>query len=510
VAEDGPANTLVIKSLIDGTFTNTDLAMTVSGVDLTTLPASEQTSVLAAYKAFAANSAAVIADAQVAQAAAVVAKNAVSGMDVAPVLGTGTGSGLSFAVVTTQGVAAVTETATFTPADLVAGETLVINGLTITAGVDGALAADVLIALTTGVTAGGAGVGGANNAAAFTVAAAGATAVYTSAVAGNVADLANTGSAALAPVIVQGVAAVTETAVTTINGAGANGETITFDGVTHNVAGLTGAQVAALIDGAADGLGWTDAAAGNVVTFSSIAAGNVADVVAASFVSNLAAPAVLNGTVSTAQSDNTITLGAGDDVVVLGTGALSNDTLVYAGYNLGKDTIVNFSEVGGNADKLNFTSYLNGKASASGSVESQVRIATTLNGDANTEANSVTVLNGAFNTTTFKFADLSAAKLLAAVNSTNTGAADFAGINAGTLNATTGYTASGVGTTLVGGVGKAVVMVQNNLNEGEYAVYELTFNGVTASNATADFSAAELIGVLDFGNTLAPALPLFA
>ena len=303
-AEDGPANTLIIKSLIDGAFTATDLAMTVSAVDVTTLPPSEQTSVLAAYKAYAANSNAVIADAQTAQAAAVTAKNAVTGMDAAPSL--------------------------------------------------------------VGV-----------------------------------------------------------------------------------------------------------------------------------------------GAISTAESDNTIALGAGDDVVVLGTGADSNEKLVFAGYNQGKDSIINFSETGANNDTLDFTSYLNGKSSASGSVDSQVRILTSLNGDANVEANSVTVLNGTFNTTTAKFADLSAAKLLAAVNSTNTGSLDFAGITAGTLNAVTSYVGSGAGTSLVGGVGKAVVMVQNNLNEGEYAVFELTFNGL-AANTTADFSAAEMIGVVDFGNTLTPAAALFA
>ena len=196
-------------------------------------------------------------------------------------------------------------------------------------------------------------------------------------------------------------------------------------------------------------------------------------------------------------------------MVVLGTGADSNEKLVFAGYNQGKDSIINFSETGANNDTLDFTSYLNGKSSASGSVDSQVRILTSLNGDANVEANSVTVLNGTFNTTTAKFADLSAAKLLAAVNSTNTGSLDFAGITAGTLNAVTSYVGSGAGTSLVGGVGKAVVMVQNNLNEGEYAVFELTFNGL-AANTTADFSAAEMIGVVDFGNTLTPAAALFA
>ena len=46
---------------------------------------------------------------------------------------------------------------------------------------------------------------------------------------------------------------------------------------------------------------------------------------------------------------------------------------------------------------------------------------------------------------------------------------------------------------LVGGVGKAVVLVANNLNVGEYAAFELTFNGL-ATNLNGDFTAATLIG----------------
>ena len=108
----------------------------------------------------------------------------------------------------------------------------------------------------------------------------------------------------------------------------------------------------------------------------------------------------------------------------------------------------------------------------------------------------MTVLNGVF-TTTDTFAGLTAEKLLAAVNSTNTGASSYAGITAATLDAVTTYTAN----TLVDGVGKAVVLVQNNGNEGEYLAFELSFNA-TATNTTKDFTAAQLIGTVDFGNTV--------
>ena len=220
--------------------------------------------------------------------------------------------------------------------------------------------------------------------------------------------------------------------------------------------------------------------------------------------------ATSTGSISTAESDNTINLGAGDDVLVLGTGAFSNDRVVFTGYTQGKDTIVNFEDtVADSRDMLDFTAYLQGRSSVSGSAESSIRIATTLNADATVEANSVTVLNGAF-TATQTFAGLTASGLLAAVNSTNLGAANYAGITAATLNAANGYTATGANTTLMGGVGKSVVLVQNNLNEGEYAVFELTFNGTLAANANADFTSAQLIGVVDFGNTVTFAANLLA
>lgn len=106
----------------------------------------------------------------------------------------------------------------------------------------------------------------------------------------------------------------------------------------------------------------------------------------------------------------------------------------------------------------------------------------------------MSVLNGVF-TTTDTFAGLTAEKLVAALNSTNTGVANYAGINAGSLDAANTYTANA----LVGGVGKAVVLVQNNGNEGEYLAFELSFNA-TATNTTKDFTSAQLIGTVDFGN----------
>lgn len=238
-----------------------------------------------------------------------------------------------------------------------------------------------------------------------------------------------------------------------------------------------------------------------------VTAAITASVTAANGVSGLGVDgAVLDasstGARSAAESDNTIDLGAGNDVAVLGTGVNSNDTVVFTGYNLGKNTIVNFEDTTtASLDLLDFKAYLNGKTSLSGSVESQKAIAVTLNGDTVTEANSVTVISGLTFTATDTFAGLTAEKLLAAVNSTNTGTSNYAGIASNSLDALTTYTSTAGANNLVGGVGKAVVLVQNTGNEGEYLAFELSFNGLTG-NTNKDFSAAQLIGTVDFGNTV--------
>jgi len=205
-------------------------------------------------------------------------------------------------------------------------------------------------------------------------------------------------------------------------------------------------------------------------------------------------------------TDNTIELGLGDDVVVLSSNLAedltpeayfaSSETLVFKGYGLGKDTVVNFVDSTGPAgaiDKLDFTSYLTGKESSSGSVTSQTTIDVTLNDPVGAvEANSVTVLDSIDFTPTDTFAGLTAAKLLAALNTTTS----YANIVDGTLDAENNYGADA----LVGGVGKAVVLIENDENEGEYAMFELTFNGAHATET--DFTAAQLIGVVDFGATI--------
>jgi hypothetical protein len=229
-----------------------------------------------------------------------------------------------------------------------------------------------------------------------------------------------------------------------------------------------------------------------------------ATVVAANDVTGMDDTPVLaaNGAISTAiGSDNKIDLGTGSDLVVLGTGANSNDTLVFTGYDLGKKTVVNFQDGAvSNTDYLNFDSYLNNKTSLSGSTVTEKTIAVSLNADAVVEANSVTVLKGIF-TTTQTYASLSESALLAAVNSTNTGTANYANISASTLDASTGYITSAGANNLAGGIGKAVVMVENDANEGQYKVFELTFSGL-ASNANKDFTGAKLIADVDFGNTV--------
>jgi len=207
---------------------------------------------------------------------------------------------------------------------------------------------------------------------------------------------------------------------------------------------------------------------------------------------------LIAGSASDKVSDNLITLGAGDDVVVLGTDDQSNDVLVYTGYGNGNDTIVNFSETGTGLDMLHFGTYLNAQTSASGSAASAVDYAQTLNTDAIANLDEVTVMNGfaqdlgaAGTADDETWAGLDADKLLKALNNDNTDAEDSWGnIVEATLDSAT--IANLVGTTY-----NHVIMVENDLNDGQYKVFN-----ITATNGT-DFTACQLIGVLDFGDTLA-------
>jgi len=235
----------------------------------------------------------------------------------------------------------------------------------------------------------------------------------------------------------------------------------------------------------------------STAAIAAVDAANAATVVAANLVPGMDVNQVLvsTGTQSVADSDNTINMGSGSDLVVLGTGATSTDTLVFTGTGI-DTTVVNFEDgtlVAAAADFLDFTAYLTDLTSPSGSSASQSRIATTLDVNGILDPNEVMVFAGANFTATDTFSGLTSAKLLAALNTT--GNAPYAGIVDGTLNASNNLNA----TTLVGGTGHGVVLVENDDNLGEYAAFQVTWNGAGAS---ADFTAATLLGVIDFGGTV--------
>ncbi len=208
---------------------------------------------------------------------------------------------------------------------------------------------------------------------------------------------------------------------------------------------------------------------------------------------------VVAGNASATDSDNTINLGAGNNVVVLGTDANSSDTLVIDG-TFGTNSILNFVTTGTGMDMLDFSAYLTNMTSATNSTASQVTIADSFNsvtaagGDSSVTANEVVIINDFTATATDTWAGLTASELLAAVNSTNTGTANYANIDEGTLDA-----ASAIAD-LVGGTRQSIVMVENEANDGEYKVFSLT--SADTGNTNNDFDSATLLGTLDFGNEL--------
>jgi len=198
-------------------------------------------------------------------------------------------------------------------------------------------------------------------------------------------------------------------------------------------------------------------------------------------------------------SDNTINLGNGDDVLVLSTDADSAETIVFTGSNIGNNTIVNFTLAD---DILDFTAYLPDieDIPASGSDESQTRIATTLTTDGaagiDATSNEVIVINdfaqdlhAAGTADDETWALLDAADLLAAlIDVDSDGASIYGNLDEGTVSEDVD---------LVGTTQKNIVMVENDLNDGEYKVFE-----VTSSTDTDEFTAATYLGTVDFGDTI--------
>ncbi|MCF6331010.1 MAG: hypothetical protein L3I99_05625 [Sulfurimonas sp.] len=222
-------------------------------------------------------------------------------------------------------------------------------------------------------------------------------------------------------------------------------------------------------------------------------------------------PVVLEvGNESTATSDNVISMGAGDDVIVLGTNDASlesNDTLVWTGYNQGNDTIVNYLEGAANIDALDFSAYLTddslNKVSASGSVDSQTQIGQVLGSAAVTAAdtigaNEIVIQTGlsftaAEQTAGQSWESMTAADYAAAINNTSTTAY---GNIANTIDADAGMVAN-----FVGSIQTSIVLVENDLNDGEYKIFELSQD----NTANLEFSDVKLIGTVDFGDSITTA-----
>lgn len=399
VAKDGPAGTLVITSLIDGEFAANDLTMVVSSTAATT---TQEATVLAAYKTFTNNVNSVIADANAASTATVTALNALHGVN---------GS-----ILASTGVTATPEVSVVTLSDLAAGETYSFDGVTYTAGIGGATAAQLSAVINSGV------------------------------VDANITTI--TGTLQTTTVT---VTATTATYTATTNGDKVNLTVGGTDATPATVAITDGTGIAAV------------------------------------------------GTASTVATDNTVTLGAGDDVAVLSTSTASNDTLVFSG-SFGKDTIVNFvAGAGAGADKLDFTAYLTTQKLVTGLTST---IAVNFNADDTVavDANSVTILttfvqgngaDGIANTADdHTFAGLTADNLLSSIKADGLTTNNYASLVDGTFNA------SALPVGIIGTTYKSIVMIENDKNDGEYKVFELT------ANAT-DFTAATLLGTLDFGDSLA-------
>ncbi len=200
------------------------------------------------------------------------------------------------------------------------------------------------------------------------------------------------------------------------------------------------------------------------------------------------------GAASGLQSNNVINLGQGaDDVLVLGTEANSNDEIVMTGYGLGTNHIVNFDDSAGTGiDQLNLTAYLTTQTSASGSSTSAVAVATTgvdaiVAGAANTAAaNSVTEITG-FDSTAVAgetWDAMTAANVLNAFQD-NTNAYG---------NLDDDFDAAAALANILGNDRKHIVAIENDNNAGEYKFFELT-----SADDTQEFTAAQLIGTVDFG-----------
>ena len=206
----------------------------------------------------------------------------------------------------------------------------------------------------------------------------------------------------------------------------------------------------------------------------------------------LTVPALAStGTLSSNLGTSNITnLGSDNDVLVLSTDATSVETIEFTGSSIGNNTIVNFTLA---EDVLDFTSFLGNEISLSASTNSETTIGTlaavvTVAGGVEVVGNDVIIINDFAAVGTETWDGLNASTLLASIKTDANVANDHGNLVDATL-INTADTASFVGTTV-----KSIVLIENDTNEGEYKVFELT-----ASDTDDDFTSAVLLGTVDFG-----------
>ena len=245
------------------------------------------------------------------------------------------------------------------------------------------------------------------------------------------------------------------------------------------------------------------------------------------------------------ETDNIINGGNGNDVIVLSTdddgsiangyysldGQLfdeaSNEVIVMKGL-FGSDTIINFQTAGvedyapepggpgilpnSGFDFLDFTAYLTSKVSATGSTASANTVFVTLDdyssgttpmdfGGVTLDVNEVVVLdfltdvpNGEF------FSGLTAAIVQSAINNVPS-FTEFGNFDGGEFALDDSLLTTGPGL-LVNGSANAIIMVQNDLNIGEYKVFQVTWTDNSADTLTPPVASVTELGKLDFGTAL--------
>src|SRR6056297_1445100 len=230
------------------------------------------------------------------------------------------------------------------------------------------------------------------------------------------------------------------------------------------------------------------------------------------------------GTASTSETDNVIDGGAGDDLIVLSTDAValadpaftpgdnnlmingaSNETIVLTGASFGDDTVMNFGVEGDGIDFLDFSAYLTSLFDQSDnadadddSSDSDVLIPVTVEFNADdVEANEVAIVGYTDDTDeTPDFDSLSASDI---EDLFNTDDEDYDGsqLDANAFSVKSDYDKDDQEQLI--GDAKGVLMVENEDNDGEYKVFELTWSGDAED---ADDVSANLLGSIDFGDSL--------